>query len=148
MTSGTTQRRIFWHAFFTLMLAFAFGVVMAAQGPKGRSWLPIHLAALMEFLLLGATGAAWPFLRLGERASGAAFWFALVQNYAGIVGGSLTGVFGFPSALEGMSAWPHDWRTPVIVPILAVGDILAIGFAGLMIYGLWGSTAEVPPRGP
>ncbi len=99
MTSAATQRRIFWHAFFTLMLAFALGIAVAAHAPNTRNWLVTHVGALMESLLLGATAAAWPFVRLGERASRATFWFALVQNYGGIVGGSLEGVVGFPPVL-------------------------------------------------
>jgi hypothetical protein len=139
------RRRILFHAFAMLTVAFALGLVAGALGPlrhpHARLWLGAHLTGILIGILMLAFGLARPHLTLGRRASRAFTWSLLWGNWAGLailgIFGSAMGI-GTPIITPQLPA-PTGWKAAVIgVTLLFVTVTTFI----TCLTGLWGARAS------
>jgi hypothetical protein len=109
------RRRILFHAFAMLTLAFALGLVAGALGPMrhphARLWLGAHLTGILMGTMMLGLGLARAHLTLGPRASRAFTWSLLWGNWVGMaILGIFSCVMGIGSpivapALPGPTGW-------------------------------------------
>ncbi len=80
------RKKILFHAFIILTVAFVLGLVTGAVQGSGnivqaKSWLIAHVTGILVSLIMAVVGLLWSDLRLGRRASRVLYWMTVHANY-------------------------------------------------------------------
>jgi hypothetical protein len=136
------RRRLLWHGFAMLTVAFGLGLVAGALGtrhhPHARLWMGAHITGILVGMLLMGLGLARPHLQLGRRGGVAFYWSAVASSWVGLL---VLGIFassigaGTAIANPGLPA-PTGWHGAIIVAALGFVTITTFVFCGLGLYGL------------
>jgi hydroxylaminobenzene mutase len=130
------RRRLFFYGMLLFLLGLLTGLV-EQKFLNVRMGLAAHLEGVMNGILLVALGAAWPEVRLGPAAKGAAYWLALCGTYGNWMVTTLAAMLG-TAAMSPITAAGHaaqPWQE-ALVTLGFVGVGLTIIAATVLV--LWG----------
>ncbi len=135
-----SARHLFRHGFAVVLFSLCLGFAIPAVGggAKGRLWLAAHNTGILTGLLLVAAAAAWPKLRLGDRARRVAGWALISGAWLGYwVLGVFTSVTQMPLSVAAPNLPPvPGWPQAVVgVSLIYVGLAILAGVA-VVLYGL------------
>lgn len=141
------RRRLLFHAFAMLTVAFLLGFVAAAAGnekhPHARLWMGAHTTGILIGVFMLALGLARPYLALGARAG---WTFFVCTTWGNWIGMAILGVFaasmgaGTPIVAPGLPR-PTGWVAALIGSALIVTSSTTFAVCFLGLYGLRRSAA-------
>jgi hydroxylaminobenzene mutase len=128
-----------------LLIGLLIGFIIPALAVP-RLGVSAHVNAVVGALFLLVLGLIWPQLRLGARAQGLAFWFALYSFFMGALMPLLAGAWragGTMLPLAAGTARGSVLEEGVIAVGLTTAGATVIALCLLLFRGLRGGTREV-----
>jgi hypothetical protein len=137
---ATVRRRLLWHGFMLLMIAFLLGFP-TALAPHGRAWMAAHVSAFIGGFLILAAAQVWLDLDLGARARKAAFVTLLVGVYANLVANVFGSIVNLPGPATSPGVEPVKWQYAVFVVLVTILVPCMLVSTLLILRGLGGRKA-------
>lgn len=135
-------RRLAWHGVLLFFLSLVEGMfVYSMRNP--RMGLTTHVGGITTALFFLAIAALWGQVRLGERATSAAWWMTVVGGYGSVASLLLAALLGTSNAtpIAGAGFSAPAWQELLVTAALTITGIPVLAASLLLLWGLRGSAA-------
>ena len=140
------KQRLIRHGLTLFLLGLLTGFAMPAMRNM-RAGLAAHLEGVMNGTFLIAIAMAWSSVRLGPRATRAAYLLVLFGTWAHWISTTASAVFGTskgtPLAGAGFQGNPIA-ETLVFAGLVSVGLTMVVG-CSILVWGAWRAQEEAEP---